>query len=523
MKLPIAKRIWNTAVIAGGLLATTAAPSCFAEEPAKPASAVPARVQELIPEIEAYVESGMKGFGSPGVALGVVADDKLIYAKGFGVSGKTRGAPVDPRTIFQIGSATKGFLATTLAIMADRGKLRWDDRVVDLDPDFQFKDPWVTREFRVFDLMAQRSGLPAYANDSLGVPLGIDETDLIRSLRHVEPVSSFRTTFAYTNITHMLAGRIVAKAAGAPDWNVVLRNELLDPLGMKDTSVTAEAIENAPNHADGHRWTPQGAVEVPFTQIFPYDFMGAGDINSNIEDMARWLRLQLGNGVFQGRRIVSAENLAYTRRPEVALTDKAFYAMGWILLQTPNGNIVWHNGGTSSFGAFVGMAPDRDVGIVILTNEANVGFPDTLGIWLLDRILGNPKVDYVSKKIEEAKAAYQRDNASFDRPASARPSPASASLVGAFVNPAIGKALVRQEGDSLVMEFSTGGASLRLDPWDGGVFTATLAPVGRFKAVAANMGPGPAGFVQFEVDGSGKLNRLRMSDENAQEFVFLRE
>ncbi len=82
----------------------------------------------------------------------------------------------------------------------------------------------MTREFRVFDLMAQRSGLPAYANNSLGVPLGIDETDLIRSLRHVEPVSSFRTTFAYTNITHMLAGRIVAKAAGAPDWNVVLRN-----------------------------------------------------------------------------------------------------------------------------------------------------------------------------------------------------------------------------------------------------------------------------------------------------------
>ena len=522
MNFPFAKRFLHR-ILTSALLAATAAPTSFAAEPEKPASAVASRVQELIPEIEAYVESGMRGFDSPGLALGIVADDKLIYAKGFGVSGKTRGAPVDPRTIFQIGSTTKGFLATTLAIMADRGKLRWDDRIVDLDPDFRLKDPWVTREFRVFDLMAQRSGLRAYANDSLGVPLGIDETDLIRSLRHVEPVSSFRTTFAYTNITHMLAGRIVAKAAGAPDWNVVLRNELLDPLGMKDTSVTAEAIENAPNHADGHRWTPQGAVEVPFTQIFPYDFMGAGDINSNIEDMGRWLRLQLGNGVFEGRRIVSAENLAYTRRPEVALTDKAFYAMGWILLQTPNGNVIWHNGGTSSFGAFVGLVPDRNVGIVILTNEANVGFPDTLGIWLLDRILGNPKVDYVSKKLEEAKAGYQRDNAQFDKPANARPSPPAASLVGAFVNPAIGKALVKQEGDALVMEFSTGGASLRLDPWDGGAFTATLSPVGRFKAVAANMGPGPAGFVQFEVDGSGKLNRLRMSDENAQEFVFLRE
>ena len=84
---------------------------------------------------------------------------------------------------------------------------------------------------------------------SLGVLLAIDETRLIHSLRYVEPVSSFRSTFAYTNITHMLAGRIVARAAGAPDWNAVLRAELLDPLGMKATSVTAAAIENAPNHA----------------------------------------------------------------------------------------------------------------------------------------------------------------------------------------------------------------------------------------------------------------------------------
>ena len=205
------------------------------------------------------------------------------------------------------------------------------------------------------------------------------------------------------------------------------------------------------------------------------------------------------------------------------MTDKAFYAMGWVLLQTANGNVVWHNGGTSSFGAFVGLVPDRNVEIVILTNEANVGFPDTLGIWLLDRILGNPKVDYVSKKLKDATAGYEKDNARFDKPAHPRASPAPDSLVGAFFNPAIGKVVVTQEGDVLVMAFATGGAKLRLDPWDGAVFTATLSPVGRFAAVAANMGPGPAGFVQFQVDSDGKLNRFAMSDENGQEFVFLRE
>ena len=253
-------------------------------------AAMTSRIEAMIPELEAYSTSGMEAFDVPGLAIGIVVGDKLVYAKGFGVRSKSGGQPVDTRTIFQIGSNTKAFLATSIAIMVDRGKLKWDDRVVDLYPDFQMKDPWVTREFRVFDLLAQRSGLPSLVNDMLAM-LGFDETALIRSLRYVDPISSFRTTFAYTNITHLLASRIVADAAGASGWNDVLQGDLLDPLGMKDSTWTVEAIEGAANHANGHRWTPEGTVEVPFTPIFPYHLAGAGNINSNIEDMARWVRL----------------------------------------------------------------------------------------------------------------------------------------------------------------------------------------------------------------------------------------
>src|SRR5258708_1525416 len=131
-----------------------------AEEHPKSEPSIEERVRAALPDIEAYVAAGMKTFDSPGLALGIVAGDRLIYSKGFGVRAKTGGASVDTRTVFQIGSTTKAFLATTMAVMVDRGKFRWDDRVVDLDTDFQLMDPWVTREFRVFDLLAQRSGLP---------------------------------------------------------------------------------------------------------------------------------------------------------------------------------------------------------------------------------------------------------------------------------------------------------------------------------------------------------------------------
>jgi CubicO group peptidase (beta-lactamase class C family) len=495
-------------------------PSAVPAQPANPSSAMEARIQALAPDLEAYTSSAMKAFDVPGLAIGIVAGDRLVYAKGFGVRSKAGGAPVDTGTVFQIGSAAKAFLAATMGIMVDRGKFRWDDRVVDLDPEFQLKDPWVTREFRVFDLLAQRSGLPPYANDALGM-IGLDEAAMIRSLRYVEPVSSFRTTFAYTNITHVLAGRIVAKAAGAPDWNTVLRQELLDPLEMKDSSYTAAAIAAAPNHAGGYRWTPNGMTEVPFTQIFPYDFGGAGDINSNIEDMAHWVRLQLGNGSFEGRRIVAPESMAAARTPKVAVSDKAFYALGWIVQQTPNGNVVWHNGGTSGFGAYVGLLLDKGVGVVVLGNA--VGFADAIGMRAVDRILGNPDVDYAANTLKATKGRYDAAAKMFAKPEHPRPFPPLAPFVGRFANPAVGKAAVTQDGDALVMEIETTGARLKLLLWDGDVFTASLMPLGRFATMAEDLGPLPAGFVQFQIDKEGRLNLLRFSLDHGQAYEFVRE
>lgn len=237
------------AALAGFNLANVAQ----AAEPSKTDAAMEDRVQVPIPELEAYIASGMKGFDVPGLAIGIVAGDKLVYAKGFGVRSKSGGVPVDTRTVFQNGSCTKAFLAATMAIMVDRGKFRWDDRVVDLDPDFQLKDPWVTREFRVFDLMAQRSGLPAYANDWLSFIFGFDEAALIRSLRYVD-------------------------------------------------------------------------------------------------------------------------------------------ALGWVVGQMPNGNILWHDGGTPGFGSYIALVPDRNIGVIVLTNEDNEGFQDAIGLWTLDRILDDPNL-----------------------------------------------------------------------------------------------------------------------------------
>jgi Domain of unknown function (DUF3471)/Beta-lactamase len=225
---------------------------------------------------------------------------------------------------------------------------------------------------------------------------------------------------------------------------------------------------------------------------------------------------------FEGRRIVSPENLAFTRTPKVAVSDQQSYALGWLTYQTPNGTIVWHEGDTLSFGAFVGLAPDRNIGVVILTNETLVGFPTSLGRWLLDRILDNPKRDYVAIKLTEAKTSFEATAKRFAKPANPRPFSPLAPLAGHFVNPSFGQAAVAPDGDALVMELQATGAKFKLEPWDGDIFIASLMRTGQFGPIV-DLGALTKGFVQFHMDKDGQLNLLRLSTEEGQAYEFRRE
>ncbi len=478
------------------------------------------RIQGIIPALETYISEGMKDYDVPGLAIGIVAGDKLAYAKGFGVRSKSGGQPVGPATVFQIGSISKSFLSATMAIAVDRGKLHWDDRLIDLVFDFQLKDPWVTREFRVFDIMAQRSGLPESVNDILGY-IGFDADAMVRSLQFVDALASFRSAYTYTNITHIIAGRIVARAEGAKDWGSVLHSELLDPLGMKSTSYTRAAIEAAPDHAEGHRYSQAGSVQIPFTDWIPYRWEGAGALNSTVEDMANWLRLQLGNGRFAGRTIISPESIAFTRTPKVAVDQTVTYAMGWVNTYTSNGTVLWHNGGTDGFGAYVGLQLDRGVGVIVLTNE-NLGYCDAVGVWFLDRVMGNSQLRHADEiQATLKKELVERAATLSARPRAPRPVPPFALFPGNFSSPIFGDARITVAGDTLMLLLEGSGAELELQPWDDDVFRVSLLPKARFAAVAEALGK-PLGFAQFRIRPDGKLGSMEFSVENGQTYEFQR-
>ena len=208
----------------------------------------------------------------------------------------------------------------------------------------------------------------------------------------------------------------------------------------------------------------------------------------------------------------SCRRRIWTRResPRSGSATIVAYALGWFIQQTPNGAIFWHNGGTTAFGAVAAFAPDRKVGVVVLTNETLVGMPNSVGLWALDRIMDNPVVDYAATSLDHAKAEAANSVKLFKRPANAQPSPPLAPLYGSFADPRVGKAVVRADGDASVIELTATGAKLRLDGWDGSIFAASLIPEGKFSAIAANMGPLPMGFAQFLVDRDGEQNVIRL-------------
>jgi len=474
----------------------------FALAHARPAAATatdPAGIQAQIPALERYIEDFMAEAGIPGIAIGIVAGDRLVHARGFGTRKAGTDAPVDADTLFQIGSITKSFAAASEAVLVDRGVLAWDDRVIDHLPDFRMYDPWVTREFQVVDLLAQRSGMTPYILGEMSV-LGFSRAEMIDAIRHIEPIASFRSTFGYQNVLHLVTERLVAKLGGTDTWEAFLHQALLEPAGMTHTSNTAAAIAGSDNHASGHARTGGAVHPIPFQAGF-YEMGAAGNINSSITDMARWLRLQINRGELDGRRIVGEEALTHTWRPQVSVTETESYANGLVARADAAGRLIWHNGGTTGFASYLGFDPDRKLGIVVLTNLGLPSAGDAIGNRFLEMARGLPQIDHGAKllaNLREQDEALQQAMAGPDGP---RLEPRAAAIyAGTYDNPWLGRVLVEPlpSGD-LRLTVGPKAMPLRLSPWNGDTFALHFPN-------AADLGmEDPMGFVQFQPDLAGGI------------------
>jgi CubicO group peptidase (beta-lactamase class C family) len=344
-----------------------------------------ADIQDVLPELEAYAIQVMEEEKVPGMAYAIVEKDQIIYANGFGLREMGKPARVRPHTVFEIGSTSKAFTVALLAMLDDERKLSWEDKVQQHWRGFAMYDPWVAKELTIADLVSQRSGMPAYSLDLMSF-IGFNGSQIARAVRYVEPVTSFRSTFGYVNNLFLVAGKVIESKTGL-SWRDNLDVSIFGPLGMTGSTADPEIVATWKDVARGYMVTSDGSLwPIPDNWIYAgwVDTYGpAGGIRSNVLDMANWIRLQLGRGSFEGRRMISRNNVAYMHQPKVFAYGDIFgglacYGSGWMYNVLSPHVLVWHNGSTMGMHSVVALVPDADVGLVVLTNSNGNQVPERI-------------------------------------------------------------------------------------------------------------------------------------------------
>lgn len=338
--------------------------------------------QAVIQRITDFVA---KHYSLPGLAVGVVGKDGVIYSEARGELLAGSNQRVNSQTLFKIASNTKAMTAALLARLVDQGKLGWEDPVVKYLPDFAMHDPWVTRHMQVRDLLIHNSGLGAGAGDLMlwPEPNLFTRKEVIHGLRYLKPQYSFRSRYAYDNTLYIVAGQVAAAAGGAP-YDVLIRREVFEPLGMRRCQVGAWDREAVGNVAQPHaqRDGRNVVVRADPPQVADVPMMAAGGIRCSLDDMLKWVAMWLqpeSSGVVNGTPWLSEaqRRAVWTPQTTMPLSQRmrdwdnshySAYGYGWRLTDVDGTWKVSHTGTLSGMYSSVTLLPEKGVGIVIMIN-----------------------------------------------------------------------------------------------------------------------------------------------------------
>ena len=420
-------------------------------------------------EIDKTVERAMEAFEIPGIALGIVRDGKLTYAKGYGVKSVDTGEPVTPETLYGVASNTKAMTVAALAMLVDKGTLNWDDKVSKWIPEFEMKDKWVSKEFTIRDMLSHRSGLPLGAGDLMWWPNpGFSRQEVIEGIKHLEPSSSFRSKYDYDNLLYIVAGEIVTRASGTA-WEDFIENNIFKPVGMDECRALPERLPAGSNVATPHMVQNGKLVTTFFSQGEPGS--SAAAVNCNVTGMAKWMALLLNKGkLADGRQLISTKELttmwtAQTNKNIPASWRRDFnthfnaYGLGFNLMDRSGSFMVQHSGGLQGMVTYFTMLPDRDMGIIVLTNQMNGNAMRAITDQILDAELDAPARDWVQINADNQKAGRERAakvmaSASSNRPAASEANLANKAYAGSYSDAWYGEIKIIEAKDGLRADFT---------------------------------------------------------------------
>jgi len=475
-------------------------------------------LDDKLKEIDAYAQQVIADWKGPGMAIAIVKDDKVVLQKGYGLRELGKPDKVDENTLFAIASNTKAFTTASLAILVDEKKLSWNDKVSKYLPDFQMYDPWVTHELTIRDLVSHRVGLDTFSGDLLWYDTTYSTDEILRRVRYLKPVSSFRSRYGYQNLMFIAAGKVVEKVSGKP-WADFVKERILTPLGMNRTTTSIRDLRD--NYAIPHN--ESGGT----LRVLPLGFLdsaaGAVRLNSSVADLSKWIRLQLGRGTFEGKTIFSRQQSWEMWQPNIMqpISEASSqnnptrhfnaYGMGWGMYDYYGRKIINHSGGLDGMLSYTVLIPEENAGFVVLTNNESPSFLIMMNK-IRDMLVDAPKRDWNAEakaQVERNKAADAAERAKVDaaRVPNTKPSLDLAKYAGTYSSQMYGDVTVTNENGKLVLRLGPAPNFVAdLEHWHYDTFQIHWRPTVNYNF--------PRGFVTFTIAEDATTDQLKIDQPN---------
>jgi CubicO group peptidase (beta-lactamase class C family) len=414
-----------------------------------------------------------------------MVDGQVVYLRGHGLRDLERKLPVTPKTLFAIGSSSKAFTTFALGSLVDQGKLEWDKPVINYMPDLRLYDPSATLRITPRDLVTHRSGLPrhdlVWYNNSTS-----SREDVVHRLAYLAPNKDLRETFQYNNLMFLTAGVLVGRLMNS-SWEDAIRHLVFQPLGMASSNFSVAASQQTADFSLGYTVRRDTIQRMPFRNI---DLVGpAGSINSNIEDMLKWVGMHLAGGVVSGKPVMSRATLTDMYAPHMPIggmpTDAsvgaANYGLGWFLNEYRGHYQVQHGGNIDGFSAMVALFPQDKVGLVILTNQNGSALTGILLNHIADRVFGLPPRDWNGEALARFRRGQAAGRAAEEKKESVRvpntrPSHPMADYVGDYAHPGYGTLAIGLPAGDLTLAATYNGIATPLQHWHYDVFSGLRNP-----------------------------------------------
>jgi CubicO group peptidase (beta-lactamase class C family) len=448
-----------------------------------PLASLQAQTDQPARQLDTYTAQAVRDWGTVGLAISVVKDGRVVFAKGYGVRELGKPGAVDSATLFAIGSTTKAMTAAAIGMLVDEGKVRWDDPVTKHIPNFQMYDPWATREVTVRDLLTHRAGLPNA--DYLWYANANSTAEILRRVRFIPPAYSPRSSFIYQNVMYAAAGQVIANVSGM-SWEDFVRTRIFAPLKMERTVPLLSQASTMPNVGSPHDRIDDTLRVIQNASVDPV--AAAGSVWSSVSDMAKWMRFILDSGRVDGKTLIKPTTVGELLKPQQPVPAGQFYptarltkphwmtyALGWFQQDYEGRAVSYHTGSIDGMVAIIGLIPAERLGVYVLANTDHAEVRHAL-MWKAFDLWGPNRTtsrDWSSDLRalygqQATTAAAAAKAAAAKRVAGTKPTLPIARYLGVYADSLYGETTVTSAGD--VLRIRVGTLEGTLEHWQYDTF-----------------------------------------------------